>query len=66
VLIAPNVLLSAAHCVNYTSTGTAQIFWGRVGAGNFVGSRVVNFPSYPPANSWSGLIANPSSPVSSC
>jgi autotransporter-associated beta strand protein len=44
-----------------SATGTAQLFWGRVGAGNFVGSRVVNFPSYSPANSWSGLIADPSS-----
>jgi autotransporter-associated beta strand protein len=43
-----------------TATGGAQLFWGRVGAGNFAGSRVVNFPNYTPANSWQGLIANPS------
>ncbi|MCU0794919.1 MAG: autotransporter-associated beta strand repeat-containing protein [Akkermansiaceae bacterium] len=43
-----------------SATGAAQIFWGRVGAGNFAGSRVVNFPNYTPANSWQGIIANPS------
>lgn len=43
-----------------SATGVTQIFWGRVGAGNFAGSRVVNFPNYTPANSWQGLIANPS------
>ena len=43
-----------------SATGGAQIFWGRVGAGNFAGSRVVNFPNYTPANTWQGLIANPS------
>jgi autotransporter-associated beta strand protein len=44
-----------------SATGTAQLFWGRVGGNNFAGSRVVNLPSYSPANTWSGLIANPSS-----
>jgi autotransporter-associated beta strand protein len=43
-----------------SATGTAQLFWGRVGAGNFSGSRVVNFPSYSPANAWLGMIADPS------
>lgn len=40
-----------------TATGNAQLFWGRVGATNFSGSRVVNM-SYPAANVWSGLISN--------
>ena len=42
-----------------TATGSSQIFWGRVGAGNFSGSRVVNLTNYTPANSWLGIIANP-------
>ncbi len=54
--LAPHLL------VRYRSTaiGTCQLFWGRVGAGNFSGSRVVNLNSYSPANAFSGLIANPS------
>lgn len=44
-----------------SATGTAQWFWGRSGAGGFAGSRVVNCPSYSPANTWIGSIANPSS-----
>jgi len=43
-----------------SATGTSQLFWGRVGAGGFSGSRVVNFPNYTPANSWQGILANPS------
>jgi hypothetical protein len=43
-----------------TSTGTAQLFWGRVGAASFSSSRVINFPSYSPANTWNGITANPS------
>ncbi|MEY3898796.1 MAG: hypothetical protein RLZZ214_4318, partial [Verrucomicrobiota bacterium] len=27
VLIAPNVLLSAAHCVNYAASGTVTTYW---------------------------------------
>jgi len=42
-----------------TATGTAQIFWGRVGAGNVSGTRVVN-STYGTANAWSALIHNPS------
>lgn len=43
-----------------TATGTAQLFWGRVGAGNFSGSRVTNSNNYTPSSTWQGLIANPS------
>lgn len=43
-----------------SATGTCQLFWGRVGAANFSGSRVVNFNSYSPSGAFSGLIANPS------
>jgi hypothetical protein len=42
-----------------SATGTAQCFWGRIGAGGFSGSRVVN-ASYPTANTWSALVFNPS------
>lgn len=43
-----------------TATGTCQLFWGRVGAANFSGSRVTNLNSYSPAGAFAGLIANPS------
>lgn len=48
--------------VRYRSSaiGTCQLFWGRVGATNFSGSRVVNLNAYSPSGSFSGLIANPS------
>lgn len=42
-----------------TATGTAQVFWGRVGAGNVSGTRVVN-AGYGTANTWSALIHNQS------
>ncbi len=42
-----------------TATGTAQVFWGRVGAGNISGSRVVN-ANYGTSGSWSALVHNPS------
>lgn len=40
-----------------TATGTPQLFWGRVGATGFTGSRSVN-ASYPTANSWTVLSFN--------
>lgn len=47
-----------------TATGTAQVFWGRVGVGtgNISGTRVVN-STYGMANTWSALIHNPSAHV---
>ena len=43
-----------------SATGSAQLFWGRIGAGGFVGARSVT-TSYSTANVWSGVTLNPSS-----
>ena len=42
-----------------TATGTAQLFWGRVGAPSFSGTRVTN-AAYPTANVWQTLVFNAS------
>ena len=42
-----------------SATGTAQLFWGRVGANGFSGARVLN-ASYPAANTWQTLVFTPS------
>jgi len=42
-----------------SATGTAQLFWGRVGATGSSGARVIDV-SYPSANTWQTLIFNPS------
>lgn len=42
-----------------TATGGTQLFWGRIGATNFSGTRVVTV-NYPTANAWNGLLLNPS------
>ena len=42
-----------------TATGSTQLFWGRVGAGGFVGGRSTT-TGYSTANVWIGLLSNPS------
>jgi autotransporter-associated beta strand protein len=42
-----------------TATGSTQLFWGRIGAGGFAGGRSLTV-SYPVANTWNGLLLNPS------
>jgi autotransporter-associated beta strand protein len=42
-----------------SATGTAQLFWGRMGATGFSGTRVIN-ASYPTANTWQTLVFDPS------
>jgi autotransporter-associated beta strand protein len=42
-----------------SATGTAQLFWGRIGASGFAGSRVIN-ANYPVANTWQTLVFHPS------